>query len=50
VSDDVKLVITGTFGLLTFAWVLMNASAVNTVTTSIASSYSTAVGALRPTG
>ncbi len=47
-SDDVKMVITGTFAILTLAWVLTNASAVQSVTGSAASAYSTAVGALRP--
>jgi hypothetical protein len=47
-SDDVKMIITGTFAILTLAWVLTNASAVQSVTGSAASAYSTAVSALRP--
>jgi hypothetical protein len=47
-SDDVKMVISGTFAILTLAWVLTNASAVQSVTGAAASSYATAVGALKP--
>lgn len=48
-SDDVKLIITGTFGVIVLAWVLTHASQVGDVTTSLASGYSKAVGALQPT-
>ena len=47
-NDDLKLVITSTFGIVVLAWVLTHASQVDTVTKAGASAYATAVGALRP--
>lgn len=44
------MVITGTFGIITLAWVLTNAAAVQSVTGAGADAYSKAVSALKPSG
>lgn len=49
-NDDVKLVITSTFGVIVLAWVILNATNVNQITGGAADAYSKAVGALKPTG
>ena len=43
-----KLIITGTFAIVTLAWVLTHADGVASITTALATNYSTAVGALKP--
>jgi len=47
-SDDVKLIILGTFGIMALAWVATNGDKLGTFTQSLATSYGTAVKALRP--
>lgn len=47
-SDDVKLVITSTFGIVILAWVVLNASNVNSITQGSAAAYSTAVKSILP--
>ena len=47
-SDDVKLIITGTFGIVALAWVATHASDLGNLTSSLAGSYGTAVKSLRP--
>lgn len=49
-SNDVKLVITGTVTVIILAWVLTHASDAAQVTNAGASGYSTAVKALLPSG
>ena len=47
-NDDAKLVITSTFGIVVLAWVLLNATNVNSITQGGATAYSTAVKAILP--
>jgi hypothetical protein len=47
-SDDVKLLITGTFGIIAVIWVITNADNVGNLTQKLAGAYGTAVGSLRP--
>ena len=47
-TDDVKLIITSTFGVIVLAWVLIHADGVQKVTGAGADAYSKAVGALKP--
>lgn len=47
-SDDVKLIITGTFAIATLAWVVLNADKVANLTNALAGNYQTAVKALLP--
>lgn len=47
-SNDVKLVIVGTFSILALAWVAVNAGPISTLTGALASNYATAVNALKP--
>ena len=47
-SDDVKLIITGTFAIAALAWVVTNASKVGSLTQSLGNAYGSAVKALRP--
>ena len=47
-SDDVKLIITGTFALAALAWVATHADKLGTLSQAFAGSYGTAVAALYP--
>lgn len=47
-SNDVKLILTGTFAIIALAWILTHASDVSGVTNSLAGGYATAVKALQP--
>jgi hypothetical protein len=49
-SDDVKLIITSTFGVIVLAWVLIHSTDVNSITTNSATAYGKAVGSLLPGG
>ena len=50
VSNDVKLLIMGTFAIVALAWIVTNASKLGPFTQALASSYGTAVNALKPSG
>jgi hypothetical protein len=47
-NDDVKLIITGTFAIITLAWVVTHASDIGTISTQGASAYATATAAILP--
>ncbi len=47
-SDDWKLIITGTFAIIALAWVATNAGPLGTFTQSAASAYGTATKSLLP--
>lgn len=49
-SDDVKLIIVGTFVIVGLAWVATHASELGGFTQSLGTTYASGVNALKPSG